>query len=109
MANLTFDFNKIDRSFMPTKLKDGRTVVVKMPMKATFEKMQSIQEMNTEEMSVDDAMDTLGGICADILSNNMAKEKVTAEYMTGNYDTEEMKMYLDTFMNFVNGVRDNPN
>ena len=38
MANMNFDFNKIQRSFFKTTLKDGRELVVKMPMKKTFEK-----------------------------------------------------------------------
>ena len=52
MANMNFDFNKIQRSFFKTTLKDGRELVVKMPMKKTFEKITAAQEMDLEEMSV---------------------------------------------------------
>ncbi len=38
MANLSFDFNKVKRSFMTVTLKDNRKLIVKMPMKKTFEK-----------------------------------------------------------------------
>ena len=43
MANMNFDFNKIQRSFFKTTLKDGRELVVKMPMKKTFEKITAAQ------------------------------------------------------------------
>ena len=43
MANMNFDFNKIQRSFFKTTLKDGRELVVKMPMKKTFEKIKELE------------------------------------------------------------------
>lgn len=109
MASMSFDFNKIQRSFFTVTLKDERKLVVKMPMKKTFEKITAIQEMDTENMTTDDAMDTMGGIVAEALSNNMSKEKVTTDYITENYDVEEMTEFIDGFMEFVNGVKKNPN
>lgn len=40
MANMNFDFNKIQRSFFKTTLKDGRELVVKMPMKKHLKKLR---------------------------------------------------------------------
>lgn len=109
MANLSFDFNKIKRTFFNVTLKDGRKLVVKMPMKKTFEKISSLQEVDENEMSMDDALDTLGGLCAEILSNNMTSEKVDTKYMTDNYDIEEMQLFIEGYYNFAAGVKDNPN
>ena len=109
MANLSFDFSKIKRSFFHVKLKDGRDLVVKMPMKKTFEKIASLQEMDENEMSIDDALDTLGGLCAEALSNNMTSERVETKYMTDNYDLEEMQVFLENYYNFAGGVKSNPN
>ena len=109
MANLSFDFNKIKRSFFDVTLTDGRKLVVKMPMKKTFEKISSLQEVDENEMSMDDALDTLGGLCAEILSNNMTSEKVDTKYMTDNYDIEEMQLFIESYYNFAAGVKDNPN
>ena len=39
----------------------------------------------------------------------MNKEKVTMGFMADNYDIEEMTLFIDDFMNFVNGVKNNPN
>ena len=107
MANLSFDFNKVKRSFMTVTLKDNRKLIVKMPMKKTFEKLSALQEMDT--MTAEDAMDTLGGLCAEILSHNMTGEQVTTKEITDDYDTEEMEALIDAYMEFAGGVKNNPN
>lgn len=109
MANMTFNFNKVKRSFMTVTLKDGRKLIVKMPMKKTFEKITALQEVDVDSMSIDDAMDTLGGLCAEILSHNMTGERVTAKEITDDYDTEEMEALIDAYMEFTTGVKENPN
>ena len=109
MANLSFDFNKIKRTFFNVTLKDGRKLVVKMPMKKTFEKISSLREVDENEVSMDDALDTLGGLCAEVLSNNMSSEKVDTKYMTDNYDIEEMRLFIEEYYNFTAGIKDNPN
>ena len=109
MANMSFDFNNIQRSFFTTRLKDGRKLVVKMPMKKTFQKMSGMTEADTEKMTPDDAIDTLANICAEVLSNNMDKEKVTMEYMVENYDLEEMNEFMKHFMGFCNQAKNDPN
>lgn len=109
MANLSFDFNKVKHTFFNVTLKDGRKLVVKMPKKKTFEKLTALQDMDTDQMSIDDAMDTFGGLCSETLSNNMTNERVTLEYMVDEYDIEEMSAFVDSYMDFVNGASNNPN
>ena len=109
MANLSFNFNKGKRSFMTVTLKDNRKLIVKMPMKKTFEKLSALQEMDTDSMTAEDAMDTLGGLCAEILSHNMTGEQVTTKEITDDYDTEEMEALIDAYMEFAGGVKNNPN
>lgn len=109
MANLSFDFNKVKRSSMTVTLKDNRKLIVKMPMKKTFEKLSALQEMDTDSMTAEDAMDTLGGLCAEILSHNMTGERVTTKEITDDYDTEEMEALIDAYMEFAGGVKNNPN
>ena len=111
--NMSFSFNKVKRSFFTVELKapegeNGKRLIVKMPKKKTFEKINAIG--NIEDMTMDDAFDTLGGIVSEILSNNMAGERVSSEYVTENYDIEEMSEFIDNFMNFVNGkAKTDPN
>ena len=94
---------------MTVTLKDNRKLIVKMPMKKTFEKLSALQEMDTDSMTAEDAMDTLGGLCAEILSHNMTGEQVAAKEITDDYDTEEMEALIDAYMEFAGGVKNNPN
>jgi len=103
MANMNFDFNKINRSFFTVTLTDGKKLLVKMPKKGTFGKLAAVQDMDT------DNMDTLGAIVAEALSNNLQGEKITTEYITDQYDVEEMSEFVDNYMAFVNGAKKNPN
>lgn len=94
---------------MTVTLKDNRKLIVKMPMKKTFEKLSALQEMDTDSMTAEDAMDTLGDLCAEILSHNMTGEQVTTKEITDDYDTEEMEALIDAYMEFAGGVKNNPN
>lgn len=109
MANVSFDFNKIKRSFFNVTLKDGRKLQVKMPMKKTFDKLSALQNLDQNEVEIDDVMDTYGALCAETLSHNLNKETVTAEYMVNNYDIEEMTEFIKQFYIFVGRVTDDPN
>lgn len=109
MANLSFSFNKMKRSFMTVEMKDRRTLVVRMPKKSTFEKLAAIQDMDTDDMNVEDVIDTLGSVIAEFLSNNMAGERITAEEITENYDLEEMNEAITQYMVFTGSLKKDPN
>ena len=109
MANVSFDFNKINRSIFNVSLKDGRKLQVKMPMKKTFEKLQALQDLNEDEVGIDDLLDTFGALCAETLSHNLNEEVVTRDYMVENYDIEEMTEFIKTFYVFVGNVTNDPN
>ena len=109
MANVSFDFNKINRSFFNVTLKDGRKLQVKMPMKKTFEKLQALQNLNEDEVGIEDLLDTFGALCAETLTHNLNNEVVTREYMVENYDIEEMTEFIKTFYVFVGNVTNDPN
>jgi hypothetical protein len=109
MANMTFDFNKIPRSFLTVVLKDKSKLLVKMPKKSTFEKMTALPKIDDTSMDPDAAFDTLATICAEILSNNMQQKQVSPEYMAAEYDIEEMQAFTERFMQFCDGLKSDPN
>lgn len=109
MANKSFDFGKLKRSFYPTKLKDGKTLVVEMPKKRTFEKMQIINDIDTDEAKSGEVYDEMLELLAEILSNNRGKELITAEYLEQEeYDIEEIIAYINDYADFVNSIKNNP-
>lgn len=110
MANKNFNFGKMKRSFYTTTLKDGKVVIVNMPKKSTFEKMQEISDLDEEEVDGKEVYKTMLSLMAEILSNNKNGERITAEYLESEeYDIEEIVAYINDYGDFVNSIKNNPN
>lgn len=110
MSNKSFNFGKMKRSFYTTTLKDGKVVIVNMPKKSTFEKMQEISELDEEEVDGKEVYKTMLSLMAEILSNNKNGERITAEYLESEeYDIEEIVAYINDYGDFVNSIKNNPN
>ena len=111
MANLSFNFNKIKRSFFNVTLKDGKQIQVKMPTKNTFEKVRALSALQQDENAdVDDVIDTMAGVMADCLNNNLNDFKINQEEIAAEYDIEEMTAFIaDYYEKFVGGIQNNPN
>jgi hypothetical protein len=98
------------RSFYTTTLKDGKVVIVNMPKKSTFEKMQEISDLDEEEVDGKEVYKTMLSLMAEILSNNKNGERITAEYLESEeYDIEEIVAYINDYGDFVNSIKNNPN
>lgn len=106
MANKSFSFNKIERSFFAAELKDNKKVLIKMPQKKTFEKMNAFNSATTD---IEDTIGALYGLCADIMSNNKTGRSITADYLEKNFDFEEMMIFIEEYTDFVSGVKKDPN
>lgn len=110
MANKSFNFGKMKRSFYTTTLKDGKVVIVNMPKKSTFEKMQEISDLDEEEVDGKEVYKTMLSLMAEILSNNKNGERITAEHLESEeYDIEEIVAYINDYGDFVNSIKNNPN
>ena len=110
MANTSLNFGKMKRSFYTTTLKDGKVVIVNMPKKSTFEKMQEISDLDEEEVDGKEVYKTMLSLMAEILSNNKNGERITAEYLESEeYDIEEIVAYINDYGDFVNSIKNNPN
>ena len=111
MANLSFNFNKIKRTFFTVTLKDGQSLQVKMPTKNTFGKVQALRSLQEDENAdVEDVIDTMAGVMADCLNNNLSGYKVDPETIAAEYDIEEMTAFIaDYYEKFVGGIQNNPN
>ena len=111
MANLSFNFNKIKRTFFNVTLKDGQSLQVKMPSKNTFSKVQALTELQADEnAAVEDVMDTMAGVMADCLSNNLNGVTIDAATIAADYDLEEMTAFItDYYDKFIGSIQNNPN
>lgn len=111
MANLSFNFNKIKRTFFNVTLKDGTVLQVKMPTKNTFEKVQALNRLQQDENAdIGDVIDTMAGVMADCLSNNLNNQKITAEQIAEEYDIEEITEFIGEYYgNFIGAIQSDPN
>lgn len=105
MASKSFDFGKMKRSFLTTKLKNGKTLIINMPMKRTFEKMNDMQELEDDSLAYGAIVD----LVAEILSNNKNKIPVSKEEIENDYDLEEMVEFIKTYGEFASSLSNDPN
>lgn len=107
--------------------KDGKTVVeeyertiqVGMPKKRVFHALMDMQEImgkkgeaqtDAEKNEADrEAIDELYELTAQILSNNLKGEKITAEWVDEQLSIEEIEEFLTQYAKFANGEAVNPN
>ena len=83
MAVVAFNCNKIKHTYWPFTFKDtedetgkipGKKIMVRMPSKGTFEKIQDFQEiaeMDESEIRAAGVIDSLHALIAEILNNNL--------------------------------------
>lgn len=106
--NVAFDINKFERAIFSFTGKDEKLLLVKMPEKKVFDRMMGMQELpNTT--SYDELSEILDGLISDILSNNKQGKAVTPEAVRDMYDFEEKQEIVSQFVNFVTGVKADPN
>ncbi|MCI8709059.1 MAG: hypothetical protein HFG98_05890 [Dorea sp.] len=127
MAVVAFNCNKIKHTYWPFTFKDtedengkvaGRKIIVRMPSKGTFEKIQEFQEiadMGEDEIRVAGVIGSMHELIAEVLNNNLEnpnpkkpKKPVRASDLE-NYDIEECIAILKAYTAFVDELKTDPN
>ena len=127
MAVVAFNCNKIKHTYWPFTFKDtedengktpGKKIMVRMPSKGTFEKIQDFQEiaeMDESEIRAAGVIDSLHALIAEILNNNLEnpnpkkpKKPVRAADLE-NYDIEECIAILNAYTAFMDELKTDPN
>lgn len=127
MGVVAFNCNKIKHTYWPFVFKDktdeegnkipGKKIMVRMPTKGTFEKMQDFQDITNQEEDTQaaGAIEVLHDLIAEILNNNLEninpkkpKHPVRAKDLE-EYDIEECVAILNAYGEFVDELRTDPN
>ena len=120
------NFQKAKRNFMTVTFEDEKpdgttfdhVICVGMPKKRVFDKLMDLSDMNTDEGSQSKAeknqinrqkINMLYETVAEILSNNMAREKITTEWVGDMMSTEDIKTFMQQYAAFARGEATNPN
>lgn len=128
--NFNINFTKTKRNYMvltfdDEKMVDGKLVEyekvihVGMPKKRVFTALMDMKDLaykkddaqtEREKGQLDrEIIDGMYVLAAEILSNNMKKERISVEWVEEQFSTEEMKKFLEQYSKFANGEATNPN
>ncbi len=128
--NFNINFTKTKRNYMvltfdDEKMVDGKLVEyekvihVGMPKKRVFTALMDMKDLaykkddaqtEREKGQLDrEIIDEMYVLAAEILSNNMKKERISVEWVEEQFSTEEMKKFLEQYSKFANGEATNPN
>lgn len=128
--NFKVNFQKAKRNYMvltfdDEREKDGqketyeKTILVGMPKKRIFSALMDMQdiieqknEAQTEKEKNEanrEIIEELYELVAKILSNNMAGEEITVEWVEEQFTTEELKTFFIQYVKFINGEAADPN
>lgn len=122
----SINFQKAKRNFMTVTFEDEKPdgtpynhiICVGMPKKRIFDELLSLDELDTDDEPQSRAeknqinrrrINALYDVVATILSNNLAKEKITAEWVGEMMNTDEVKDFLQEYSKFARGEAANPN
>lgn len=122
----SINFQKAKRNFMAVTFEDEKpdgtpyekVICVGMPKKRVFDKLMDMSDMVTDEEPQSRAeknqinrrkIDALYETVAEILSNNMSREKITAEWVGDMMNTDELKDFMQQYAKFARGEATNPN
>lgn len=113
---LTFD----DEREVDGKIEEcEKTLCVGMPKKRTFDALMDMQDIaekrneaqtQTEKNETNrEVIDELYELTAEILSNNLNREKITVDWVDDYMTIDEIKDFLTQYASFANGEALNPN
>lgn len=103
MSN-TLDFTKIKKKYLTVTLEDGNVVMIGTPTKAIMDELFSLKTTleNTSEDANDDTMSDLYEACAKVMSRNKTGKKIEKEYLENIFDFEDIIIFFNAYMEFVN-------
>lgn len=106
MAN-SFDFNKIKKKYFNVGLPDGTKLQLRTPSKRIYEDLKKIST-DADSNLMDQAAEVYN-ISAKILSNNLENKVVTGEYVSDNFDIQDLAIFLESYLDYTQEVINNPN
>jgi uncharacterized UPF0160 family protein len=114
MAN-TLNFNTVKKQYLTVTLPDEKNtlLMVCMPTKSLFEELNSIKSnfnsTDNSDESLDQALSDLYDLVARVMSRNKAGVKITKEALEKCLDFEDIILFFQSYLTFVNSVKSSKN
>ena len=105
----TLNFNNVKKQFLTVTLADEKNTIlfIGTPTKAIMDDLTLLQNTMTSVGDNDsniEVTDDLYGACARVMSRNKAGIKITKEYLADIFDFEDITIFFNAYMEFVDEV-----
>lgn len=106
------NFNTVKKQYWNVTLKDGTVLLIGTPTKALMDDLSLLQDSidtTGEEKNNIEATDDLYNACARVMSRNKAGKKITKEYLAEIFDFEDITIFFEGYMAFMDEVTGSKN
>ena len=105
----TLNFNNVKKQFLTITLADEKstTLFIGTPTKAIMDDLMILQEsMSTvsDDKTNNEATDDLYSACAKVMSRNKGGVKITKEFLAEVFDFEDIILFFNAYMEFIDEV-----
>jgi hypothetical protein len=103
------NFNNVKKQFLTITLADEKhtTLMIGTPTKAIMDDLIVLQESmtaaNNDEIN-NEATDDLYNACARVMSRNKGGVKITKEFLAEIFDFEDILLFFNAYMEFIDEV-----
>lgn len=103
------NFNTVKKSYLTVTLADEKktTIMIGTPTKAIMDELvvlKSSLDIIDEDEANAEATDDLYSACAKIMSRNKGGIKITKDYLAEIFDFEDIKIFIDAYMDFIDEI-----
>ncbi len=100
----SLNFNNVKKQYLTITLRDEEqtTIMVGTPTKSDLTELATMyDDLKNGENDIDQ-IDDLYILCAKLMSRNKGGIKITAEHLSDCMDVEDIMLFINAFMEFVN-------
>ena len=103
------NFNNVQKHYLSVTLADEKntTILIGTPTKAIMDDLKSLQDKVNHVSEIEatsEDLDELYNVCSQLMSRNKTNYKVTSEFLSSIFDLEDIKIFIDAYMNFLDEV-----
>jgi len=104
---MVLDFNTRKKEYLTVKLHDEKKTVLMIgtPTKAVLQEFKALEVTASDE----DTIDELYNVCAKVMSFNKGGIKITAKYLEGFFDIDDITAFFNAYAEFIKSVTEAKN
>lgn len=105
MSN-TLNFNKVQKKYLTVTLADDKNTVLMIgtPTKSIFDDLKAMQqglELVSDDEQKSEDIDALYEACAKIMRRNKMNKPISKEFLEEIFDIEDITIFFNAYMKFV--------